>query len=88
MVGDVSFRMRVLRHALVLPIQEDLSFGEGKRHSPHGVVCLPREFWVYDASISQLRSEFRASLQNERERRIKQASTGRTISETFAITVV
>lgn len=65
-VGEVLSRVRVPRHALVLSIQEDFGPGEGERHGPHGVVCLPREFRVRDASISQLRDEFRARLQNER----------------------
>jgi len=64
-VGEILPRVRVLRHALVLPVQEDLGSGEGEGHGPHRVVRLLREFRVCDAPISQLRDEFRVGLRNE-----------------------
>lgn len=65
-VGEILPRVRVVRHALVLLIQEDLGSGESECHGPHGVVRLLRKFRVCDASINQLRDEFRVRLRNER----------------------
>jgi len=67
--------VRVLRHALVLSVQEDLGSGKGKGHGPHRVVRLLREFRVCDAPISQLRDEFRVGLQNERGSSIQNRAT-------------